>query len=232
MISERSLASGYSTFWRELLPLADHAIKHINLALTQRYLPEMRASVASGALRGVINELSFRLVFAKAIGADDAAAVAELELKVCEYVGRLSGVPKEVLLSAMTAEHRREAKELSERLDDWLPPVSAIKFAPLFTGCGFVDSCEGDLLLGKTLVEVKAPDRAFRMVDVRQLLTYAALDRASRQYNIQGVAMLNPRRGLVASLSLDDLAQLLSGMPSTMLLDDMVRFFSADELQV
>ena len=71
-----------------------------------------------------------------------------------------------------------------------------LTFEPRFSGCGIIDECFGDILYEKTLYEVKAGERSFRSIDLRQVLVYCALDYAAGNRAISGVCLLNPRHGV------------------------------------
>ncbi len=62
--------------------------------------------------------------------------------------------------------------------------IRTIRVSPRFEGCGWLDECEADFLTSNVLVEVKAGDRAFRSIDLRQVLIYCALNFASKKYDI------------------------------------------------
>jgi hypothetical protein len=93
---------------------------------------------------------------------------------------------------------------------------------PVFPGCGFIDTCRGDVLVCKTLFEVKAGDRLFRSIDVRQLVTYAALNLVSRQHKIHKVGLFNPRVGIRAAVE-------VSGKDAITLLSEIVVAISSGE---
>ena len=99
-------------------------------------------------------------------------------------------------------------------------------FEPEFSGCGFVDFSVGDILIGEELYEVKAGERQFRSTDVRQLLTYCALNFAAKRYSIKKAGCVNPRRGTYFSFDVNALAFEMSGKSSTELLAEIVYYMS------
>lgn len=122
-----------------------------------------------------------------------------------------------------------ESIMLSQRLADYFSkfePQEICAYRPLFSGCGLLRACEGDLLVGKTLYEVKAGNRNFRVVDVRQLLTYVALNRAQGNATIDHIALLNPRTGKYWIKSIDTVCLAISGKNSVEMLDDLIEHFS------
>lgn len=61
---------------------------------------------------------------------------------------------------------------------------------PKFAGCGEIMAAEGDLIVGQTLYEIKAGNRPFRILDLRQVLTYCALNSLQPISTINEIALL------------------------------------------
>ncbi len=80
-----------------------------------------------------------------------------------------------------------------------------------------------------TLYEVKAGERSFRSVDVRQLLVYASLSKSAGMRQLKQVGLFNPRTGLSFSMGLDELCLEVAGMPSEELLAEVIRIASSGE---
>jgi hypothetical protein len=123
-----------------------------------------------------------------------------------------------------------EAKLISWRLHYFFlsqEPSSELIVDPFFHGCGILDSCYADVLAGQVLYEVKAGERAFRIYDLRQAITYCALNFQSHQYRVNGVGLVNPRLGVFVKGSLDAFSKELCGMSSSDLCSEIVSFLSA-----
>ena len=76
---------------------------------------------------------------------------------------------------------------------------------PDFTGSGLVGGADGDLILGSTLVEIKAiksPDLALRYA--QQLACYALLD-TDDEYELASIAILSARFGVLVTWQLEEL---------------------------
>jgi len=99
---------------------------------------------------------------------------------------------------------------------------------PVFAGCGFIDKSEGDVLAGDILFEVKTVDRRVRGKDIRQLITYAALNMASKQYTIDKLGLVNPRRGQYCLFSINEVCNRIAGVPAPELLAQIVEAVSSD----
>ncbi|WP_456703132.1 hypothetical protein [Bradyrhizobium sp. USDA 4449] len=107
------------------------------------------------------------------------------------------------------------------------PQALEVTFEPHFAGCGFLNPCVGDVLIGHELYEVKAGDRQFRSTDIRQLITYCALNYAAGNYAITQAGCVNPRRGTYFALDLDAIAHAMAGKSATELFSDIVYHVSS-----
>ena len=103
-----------------------------------------------------------------------------------------------------------------------------VEFAPQIPGAGVLSSCEADLAVGNTLVEVKTVSRSFRSGDLRQLLVYVALDWARAEPYWTKGCLLNPRRAVWADFPVDWLVRRLSGRPAPETLRNLLDAFAGD----
>jgi hypothetical protein len=87
-----------------------------------------------------------------------------------------------------------------------------------------LDSCYGDVLAQNTLYEVKIVDRKLRSTDIRQLLIYCALNYNSRQFDIQAVSILNPRRGVEYIFKLERLTERIANRTPADLFHEITDF--------
>jgi hypothetical protein len=106
--------------------------------------------------------------------------------------------------------------------------LSAVKFWPVFKGCGQLDACRADIISGCNLIEVKAGERNFKITDVRQVITYLSLNFNSGQYPIMEIALVNPRTGLKFECGVDMLIELSSGRKAVDVFSDIIEFISAE----
>ena len=101
---------------------------------------------------------------------------------------------------------------------------------PIFTGCGYVNASEGDVIFGETIYEIKTVDRQFRGSDIRQTITYAALNFAMGNFDIGYVGLFNPRRGQFCEFELDYVCGEISGVPTQALLATVIQAISSGEI--
>ncbi|WPO43337.1 hypothetical protein [Tardiphaga sp. 42S5] len=105
-----------------------------------------------------------------------------------------------------------------------------IETKPQFSGCGIIDSCEGDVYFDGQLFEIKAGDRNIRSVDLRQLLVYSALNFAEKKRKIERVGLFNPRIGTYFSSTIEELCIEISGRSAIEMLSELVRIFSSGDI--
>jgi len=230
MISEHDFASGYGSLWHSLSPLSDGYWKIENM-LVKRALPPM-GSRADVKMRGVVNETAFR-AFCTIQGdkstVDPARAMAAVDSSApgaVEYVARLTSRFKPT--HADFDDHcRRESAHLALRLLHYFPGTGATTLRPAFRGCGLLSACEGDLIEGDCLYEIKAGDRAFRIADLRQLLIYSALAYAAGELKFSRIGLFNPRTGSAWVRTLDQVCSAIAGVKAADTLSALVGTFSA-----
>jgi hypothetical protein len=229
VISEKQFALSHPGFWNQLLPMSREYLRMANRQL-ERFAPPFRTRTQEYD-RGLTNELAFRLFVATQLEGTKAslsltsigqAIEASLHhIRILREFGR-APVP------APTREAIDEAKQLADRLVMFFREnrFSPVRPFPLFPGCGWIEECAGDALGSEILFEVKAGERAFRSIDIRQLLTYCALNFASKSYGISHVCLVNPRRGVFLLDALDRLCFDTAGRPHTEVLSEIVEYVS------
>jgi hypothetical protein len=232
LISETKFSGYFSSTWRSLTPTMEIFVRKINLELYEREFPSMISNV-SPSRRGFVNEVAFQLFvetmkipFLTTEGETKAVSAArQLMLRIEE------SRPSDT--SPLNTDEMLDAKEQLRRLKIFFKNESkgaALELSPAFTGCGIVDSCNGDIYFDDVLFEIKAGDRNFRSIDLRQVLTYAALNYAESKKKIDYVGLFNPRVGISFSIGLDELCLEVSGHPASHTLSEIIRVISSGEI--
>lgn len=240
MISERTFAERYTSFWHQALPLGEEVVSTVNNHLTKEFprhhwfLPDREAR------QDLISEISLRWFSARIVEgrlSKHLPSPAELEQLAAEawrLIGHLHGASSpELPLPSQT--ELQEAKSLTEILAEFTHyrhDEGLIVPCPSFAGCGLLPACRGDLLIGQTLYEIKSVDRGFHQPDLRQIVVYCALNFASPQYDIRRVGLLNPRRATYFDSDLEWLIQNLSGKGSAELFYEILDFLSTERVSV
>lgn len=233
LISERKFLATHTSFWRVLMPMGDQFVRNMNQRL-HRYSAGV-ASRSSADRKALISEASFRmfcLSMEGAISLDDSvlssSRVLDASNAALRYIGALDhGKVSRPLTKDELSESLQLARDLVlcfEKNEDG----ERVVLRPKFRGCGIVNDCEGDLIVGSVLYEVKNVDRDFRLVDIRQLLTYAALNFSGSRYPIDAVALVNARRGILFKIKLNSLSLAAAQIPANTLLGEIVEFMSSE----
>lgn len=246
MISERQFIRSFDSFWGELLPL-----------LTPTYIAVFNESCVSrlkdldgdpyGVLElpkgvrypDIVAELAFRLADAfYSSGTDinnvtvDSELLPQAERLAVTLVGKYEGTRPEIALP-LGNEERREAARLAKRyaaLYRAFPIDSKLEYCPMFPGAGILDTSEGDLAIGDTLIEVKTTSRRPSSKDLRQVIVYMALDSHAGLHRWSKVALFNPRRGELYSIDVEALISSVSGGRSrSAVFGDLVEFLEAND---
>jgi hypothetical protein len=232
VISERVFSTQYSSFWSDLVPLGTNFVRSINLKYINSYAPAIMNRTSSSR-RALINEMASR-VYALAIAngqsvattVNDESLLGSATREAQQYITSLPGFSTK-RLNRPSAEEIKEVRELATSMERYFivfEPGAKGLIAPKFWGCGIINQCEGDIICGDTLYEIKAGDRKFRYVDFKQVLTYLGLNHASKQYALASVGLLNPRHCTYIKLSIEQLCNELVGRNSIDVLGEIVRF--------
>lgn len=230
MITEKHFSLSHAAFWHDLLPVAESYIRELN-AESARFCEDLDSSLPPEG-RGLVNETGFRL-FAESLATGCAPSELDKEQrsrcadKACQHVSGLRKFHRAPLRDLDVA-GMTEALVIADRLLLFFSKATTATpiVLPQFAGCGWIEQCQGDVLAGSELVEIKAGARLFRSVDLRQVLCYCALNFASKTYDIVNASLVNPRSGRYVSESLEHMCRRLSGRPATGVLSDIVAYIS------
>ena len=239
MISASSFCKVHSSFWRDLAPTTDIFVRRLNLGQYEREFAEMKFQTRP-MRRGFVNEVAFA-VFCQSAKAQqgwppgklkkeeiDRAVATVRSLAVRREIGGESKSEEELAAEELLDIEEQNSRMI--RMFSFNRPADELVTEPVFPGCGIIDACKGDLIVSNILFEVKAGDRLFRSVDVRQLITYATLNQISKRFNIEKVGLFNPRIGVSATISVDDLCFEISGKNSTELFSEIAAAISSGEI--
>jgi len=236
MISEKQFSEQFSGFWNQCLPfLTPQVVGQMNLNGTpmpnwRGFVAKPLESVEDPANNDLVAETGFGIfVGARQSGKTvysfgQGTALEKVSLSAfrrIEALRRAEGKGKMKQLRGT-----EDAMEIAIRLEDFFEHEGAqdLKIQPRFKGCGILDSCFGDLLSDKTLYEIKCVERNLRSIDIRQVLAYCALNYQSRQYDLDHICIVNPRRGISFRFSIETLSLQTSGKNSAELFHEIGDF--------
>ena len=235
MIDAASFSGWYNAFWNDCAPTCEHFVRRLNLDGLERFCPPMAKSGASN--RALIAEYAFSLfverrrdnVANRTQSSNEAledAAWAATRKRLAPYVSQGFDLNR-----GFDEESLREVGEIARRLFGFFAKRKCqLVMRPVFTGCGYVDASEGDIIFGETIYEIKTVERPFRGIDIRQAIMYSALNFASKQFDIKNLGLLNPRRGQYCDVPLDHVCFEISGRPTEELLATIIEAISSSEI--
>lgn len=231
MISETTFARDFASFWRGVTPFMDGFVRRVNRGTYERDFEPLDSDIIPSR-RAFVNEVAFsalcKVVESKTSGAAPSLATFILAAENEIYLAAAPELQETDYRPPLSPDERSDADSQVRRVLHTLGKKKCL-CRPQFQGCGIVDRCEGDLLVEGELVELKAGDRRFRSIDFRQVLTYLALNHASREHAIDSVALMNPRVGISVRLPTSKFCYEISGRDASQLLDTIAyTMFSGD----
>jgi len=229
MISEHEFANGYTSIWNEVTPLSSGYWKIENMLLT-REAPAMESRADKG-IRGVVNEVAFRAFCnfrEQGLQADGQLIASAVDANLDDSIAYVTRFAPRANVERQSFDGvcAHEAIALTRNLLRFFRGRLPITLRPQFQGCGVVSACEGDILEGNCLYEIKAGDRAFRISDLRQLLVYSALAYSAGAPQFQRIGLMNPRTGVSWTRSLEEVCQSIAGANPADVLSALVSHFS------
>ena len=237
MISEVAFARDYGSSWRMMTPLMDGFVRQLNAGLYDRDFPPSGAATAANR-RAFVNEVAFE-VFCAAVRKRQVGGIVDPIVDIVDVVSpivqadaRRRGWEGDYS-GALSDDEQGDVEEQIRRFQARLGVLGGMEHVickPSFPGCGIIDRCEGDLIIRETLIEVKAGDRLFRAIDVRQVLTYLALNYKSSSHDIRSVMLFNPRVGISLRMDVDEICFELSGAGAPQLLDAISYVISSGDV--
>ncbi len=229
MIDASTFAGHHNAFWSDQAPTSEHYVRRINLEYTERWCVPLEKP--EGTFRAAfIAELAFSIFSTRVKGVSDSDieqhALADAKKHLRPLVEQ-----SEALDDPISESEREQAAKLEKNMSSFFSHRKReIVVRPVFAGCGYLDSSEGDVICGSSIFEIKAVDRPFRGVDIKQLLTYCALNYISGQYYLDRIGIFNPRRGVYFESYVDDVCREVSGQPSRDLFDAIINAVSSGDL--
>lgn len=227
MIDARKFASDYTAFWGSVTPTCKHFIGKINNRLSRYIEPPMPDSQTE--YRSYIAELGF-LLFLETRWPTASERPHEDILLLAQEAARtkIKALNRGAVdLGNFTSRQIMESAEISRRLSKFFRnDQDFIMARPLFSGCGIIDHSEADIIFGKTLYEIKTVDRNFRGRDIRQLITYCALNHMGKQYDLAKIGIYNPRRGTIFEADIEMIAYEICGGSPEYLFEEICQAIS------
>lgn len=194
MISAEAFAAR-STLWHGVVPSLGQYVRWMNQNVSRLGVGVLQARESRPDLTAVLGA-----TWASRPELEQDELVALTVKDSPGYVG-----PNEILEAKLIAANILRYPSIAED--------SLLTWEHRLAGCGEIEACHVDLRIDSVhLVEIKAVSRAFRGLDIRQLLTYAAISESLSQ-PVELLGLINPRRGTFMTWDVGQLALDL-GSPS------------------
>ena len=234
MISATEFGRSHTSTWKILAPTMDLFVKRMNAFGLERKFPPLQSTTVSHRV-AFVNEIGFEL-FRGAAEAGFTRSPRQVDFDASvkaarTLISRMRGVVQEDVADP-TEEELDDSANQANRLERFFRAVSSgnsIEVSPVFAGCGIIDECVGDVYFSNTLYEVKAGARLFRSIDVRQLLTYAALNKAATGRSLTEIGLFNPRSGVAFTAPLEEICVEVAGLKADELLGEIIRVISSGD---
>ena len=233
MIGATRFAGAYGSFWRNATPTLDLFVRKINIEFYERVDVPCVYEVDPNR-SALVAETAFALFDMHSRDGGDRARFFErfAAQATAEARRRLALLNAENIGDNLNRNELNAVQELFRRLNSFFIDQHGRELVvrPDFPGCGFVDRSEGDVIYGDALYEIKAVDRSFRSVDIKQLITYAALNHESGSYLLRDIGIYNPRRGTEFRMGLGNICMEISGVTEIELLETIAYSIASGEV--
>jgi hypothetical protein len=239
VISVSAFCKMHSSFWKGVAPTTDIFVRRLNLGHYEREFPEMTISTLP-TRRGFINEVAFAVFCQSARkgqgwppGRLSKAELDEAVTSIRPLSARKEALEEIKQDDVLGHEELLDIEEQRDRLMRFVflnRSVGTLVVEPVFPGCGVIDTSKGDLIASNVLYEVKAGDRLFRSIDIRQLILYSTLNHISGSFKIERLGLFNPRIGISATIPMDDLCFEISGKNSAELFSEIAAVVSSGDV--
>jgi hypothetical protein len=231
VIDASTFALSFNAFWHAYTPTCEHFVRRLNLGGMDRYFAPMQ-QIAGTKRRALIAEYAFSLFVERRKSAsltefDEGDRARQAWAEAVRRLAPYSAQGLDIETSLDDAENI-EVAEIANRLNRVFDHSKSVVLRPMFPGCGYVDESEGDVIFGSSLFEIKTVDRPVRSSDIRQTITYAALNAASasKEFELQGIGLFNPRRGQMCDFEIDHVCSEISGRSAQELFEVIIEALS------
>jgi hypothetical protein len=213
----------------------EHFVRSTNLDLYERYQAPIGANTEP-EVRAVLSEAAFLAVNQSLQTSQSVRKYASSEAENLiqagyDRVANLRG--NEGLKKPISKTTRDELGELAHaiwRFFNLYQSTDTVVPEPKFKGCGYLSPCSGDYACSNSYIEMKNVDRNFRAADFRQIITYLFLDWAAGQARYNGWVLLNARKGIFVSGSVEDIVHGCAGKSADILFEEIMYNVTSGDL--
>lgn len=240
MITEKTIASVFSEFWSEALPLLTPSFVRIfNEAYCEHLADIPLSKFANIEISNKVEKhdlvAEFAFCAAETVhnsGITMTELVDDKKLFYDTYrraVMFLKRYQSDDYIIALNKHEITETLKIAEQYDHFFKYLkltnNQIIFRPQLKGSGFLGSCTADLSADDTLYEIKTVTRNISGKDIRQILIYLLLQSSNDEKMWTHAGFFNPRKAEYYRFSVDHLIYKTSGGRSKSEVFDMLTNF-------
>ncbi len=249
MISERTFASSFHDFWKELFPLLTPSTVHLLYSgHVERLNDEFKrpykeishnknvrdaAVVAEFAYflakEAIENNIPIRDVY------NDTEYCEKIQQTAIDLITRYDRKP-ETSDWHLNPSELEDGYQISIRYSSFVKMFqqsNKISFQLPIPGAGFLSPCSADLAIDDSLFEIKSVSRNLASADIRQLIIYLALSRIKNTYTWQNAGFFNPKKGTYLFFKVEDLIDTISGgKPAITIFDELIDYVCTSNVQI
>ena len=235
MISEKTFAAGFTSFWKEVLPGTQSYMKLVKAGLNASVHTRLDAP-ARKQNTAIVNVLAFNYYRLSIERKLDLAPMDSITLQASTDYGNLMTAATEYMdrfairqtyVLPLTAEEVQQALEVAQRLTKRYHWSQNPIVDPKFDGCGIIDATAGDIFVDRKLIEIKAGVSDFEPAYLRQVMIYCTLNHySSIPFPAKRVEIFNPRSGELYQEDVEQLALMLSGTSSLELFSTIQKYIT------
>jgi hypothetical protein len=248
MISERTFASSFHDFWKELLPLLTPSTVHLLYSgHVERLHDEFKQPYFEMSHNENVRDAAVVAEFAYFL----AKEASEKNVSIREIYNDvdISGKIQKIAVDLITRYDRKmdssdlqlnefeleDGYQISLRYESFFKlfsPDEKISFQLPIPGAGILSSCNADLAIGHSLYEVKTVTRNLSSNDIKQIIIYLALSKNKNTYKWQNVGFFNPKKSTYLEFDIEDLIGTISGgKPAITIFDEIIDFICSSDVQ-
>lgn len=214
MINERIISENFSSAWQEAFPMLNP--NFMRVFNESRLKADYNILIPPTGHSDVVAEFAFNIVKTSYKEKIKLSEINRSPQHISEafessLITIRSSTKPVVLPDKLTSEELEEGIALAKNIESFIKFLNGpVKISPNFLGHGIINTCNGDISVGNTLVEIKTVNRTFRSKDLKQLLVYLALQNATGINPWVNGALYNPRLGLFCKFNILSLVNYLS----------------------
>lgn len=237
MISEKNFIKKYQLFWKTLFPMSKHFLTRVKLYcdknntefnfkthnLRWSFVSEIAFMIFVDQTKNLSLKMNKNLYEEYKLGSISYGNIENKCKNKFILFDNVNRMPK-----SLDEDEYNDAIKLAMLMNNHFDSKNELTTMPYFKGCGFIDECFGDVIMGETLYEIKSVSGNFIMEHFKQVFVYFALNYISKNYSLKNIAIYNPRKDLCFKIPVQEFAVIIAGKSYVDLISDFERFVTTE----